>query len=54
MSQQALNSIELYRGNDPVKIEMLLRIQATRVVNELKEFFGVSDNHSLAVKLSRY
>ncbi len=52
MTSQALNSIDLYRGNDPKKIKMLLRIQKSSVVNELKEHFGASDIDDLAVKLS--
>lgn len=52
MTQQAINSINLYRGNDPRKIEMLLRIQSTSVVNELKEHFGASSISELAVRLS--
>lgn len=47
-----MNSLNLYRGQDPAKIEQLLRIQKSSVVDELKEHFGVSDLHSLAVKLS--
>lgn len=52
MTQQAFNSINLYRGNDPRKIEMLLNIQASSVVNELKEHFHASSISELAVKLS--
>lgn len=52
MSQQAKNSIELYRGNDPQKIEMLLSWQNSSVVNELKSHFGASSNRELAIKLS--
>lgn len=52
LSPQAANSIDLYAGNDPSKIEMLLNIQRSSVVDELKQHFGVSTEHELAVKLS--
>lgn len=52
MTQQAENSIKLYRGNDPEKIKMLLRIQKSSVVDELMKHFHVSDIDSLSVKLS--
>lgn len=52
MTQQAINSINLYRGNDPMKIEMLLRIQRSSVVDELKAHFGASSISELAIKLS--
>ena len=52
MTQQALNSLELYKGNNPGTIERALAIQKSSVVNELKEHFGVSDNHELAFRLS--
>lgn len=52
MTQQAKNSIELYRGNDPEKIKMLLRIQDSSVVNELKEHFNADNIDDLAIKLS--
>ena len=52
MTLQALNSIVLYRGNDPEIIKMLLRIQKSSVVNELKEHFGASDIEGLAITLS--
>lgn len=52
MTQQAINSINLYRGNNPSTIEQALKIQRSSVVNELKEHFGASDNHELAIKLS--
>lgn len=54
MTQQALNSIDLYRGNDPQKIKMLLRIQRSSVVDELKEHFAAKDIDDLAVRLSIY
>ena len=52
MTQQAKNSINLYRGNNPDKILMLLKIQRSSVVNELKEHFHASTLDELAVKLS--
>lgn len=52
MTQQAINSISLYRGNNPATIERMLCMQRSSVVNELKEHFGVDNNHDLAVKLS--
>ena len=52
MTQQALNSINLYKGNDPRKIEMLLNWQKSSVVNELKQHFGASSISELATKLS--
>jgi hypothetical protein len=52
MTQQAINSINLYKGNDPMKIQMLLRIQSTSVVNELMEHFGASSISDLAMKLA--
>jgi hypothetical protein len=52
MTQQAKNSIELYRGNNPSKILQLLRFQSPNVVNELKEHFGIQSLDALAVRLS--
>ena len=52
MTQQALNSIELYRGNNPATIEQLLNMQGTSVVNELMEHFGATSTRELAIKLS--
>ena len=52
MTQQAINSINLYKGGNPSTIEQLLRMQHSSVVGELREHFGASDNHELAVKLS--
>lgn len=51
MTQQALNSIKLYSGNPASKIKMLLKIQHTRVVNELMEIFGANNIDDLADKL---
>ena len=52
MSQQALNSIQLYRGNNPSTIEKALSFQKKSVVDELKAHFGVSTNRELAIRLS--
>lgn len=52
MSNQAENSIALYAGQDANKIEKLLRIQHSSVVNELKEHFGAKDIPDLAFRLS--
>lgn len=53
MTQQALNSIDLYRGNNPSTIKQCLGIQQSSVVNELKEHFHASDINELAIKLSQ-
>ena len=52
MTQQAINSLSLYKGGNPSTIEKLLAIQKESVVDELKEHFGVGTNHELAIKLS--
>ena len=39
MTQQAINSIELYKGNNPGTIEKALKFQKSSVVEELKEHF---------------
>ena len=52
MTQQAINSIGLYRGNNPATIEQLLNMQGTSVVNELMEHFSASSIRELAIKLS--
>lgn len=52
MSQQALNSLTLYKGNNPATIKQLLKIQKSSVVEELKQHFNVNDIDTLAVKLS--
>ena len=52
MTQQAINSINLYRGGNPATIEQLLQWQGSSVVNELKEHFGASNISELAIKLS--
>lgn len=52
MTTQAINSLALYKGNDPAKIKMLLQIQKSSVVKELMEHFGASDTDELAIRLS--
>lgn len=52
MTQQALNSINLYRGGNPATIEQLLQWQGSSVVNELKKHFGAASISELAIKLS--
>ena len=53
MTQQAINSLELYKGGNPKVIEKLLSMQKQSIVDELKEHFGVKDNSELAVRLSK-
>ena len=52
MTQQATNSICLYRGNNPDTIKRALKFQRASVVNELKEHFSANDINELAIKLS--
>ena len=52
MTQQAINSIGLYRGNNPATIEIALRMQRSSVVKELMEHFGATSTRELAIKLS--
>ena len=52
MSQQAKNSLTLYKGGNPATIKQLLRMQSSSVVNELKAHFGAKDLDELAVRLS--
>lgn len=52
MTQQAKNSLNLYKGGNPETIKQLLRIQKSSVVNELKEHFNARDLNELAIKLS--
>ena len=52
MTQQAQNSLELYKGGNPSVIEQLLKRQSFSVVEELRQHLGASDNHDLAIKLS--
>ena len=52
MTQQAQNSIRLYKGNSPDKIGQLLKIQNSNVVNELMAHYNANSINELAVKLS--
>lgn len=52
MSQQAINSINLYKGGNPDIIMQLLKFQKSSIVNELKEHFKAHDLRELAIKLS--
>ena len=52
MTQQAINSLNLYRGGNPATIQQLLKMQKSSVVNEFKTHFRVSTIEELAVKLS--
>lgn len=52
MTQQAKNSLKLYRGSSPSSIEQALRMQSSSVVNELKEHCKANDLKELAIKLS--
>lgn len=52
MTQQAINSINLYKGNNPGTIKQALSFQKSSVVNELKEHFKANDLNDLAFKLS--
>ena len=52
MTQQAINSLGLYKGNPASTIEQALSFQKKSVVDELKEHFGAKDNSELAIKLS--
>ena len=52
MTQQAINSIQLYKGNNPGTIERALKIQKKSVVDELKQHFNASNLSELAIKLS--
>ena len=53
MSEQAKNSMNLYRGQDARMIRQLLNYQLCRVVNELLSFYKAKDLDDLALKLSR-
>lgn len=52
MTKQAMNSIGLYKGNNPSKIEALLKYQSKSVVSELMDYFKAKDIHDLAIRLS--
>lgn len=49
---QMLNSLELYRGQNPETIKMLLVRQSSAVVKLLKEKFNTDDLDELAVRCS--
>ena len=53
MSEQAKNSIKLYKGQDARTIRQLLNFQLCRVVNELMNYYKAKDLDDLAIKLSR-
>lgn len=53
MTPMATRCLELYRGGNPATIKQLLMMQKVSVVTELKEYFGVSDLDTLAIKLSK-
>ena len=52
MTQQAINSIQLYKGNNPGTIEKALKMQKKSIVDELKQHFNASNLSDLAIKLS--
>ena len=52
MTQQAINSLELYRGGNPDTIRKLLMTQRDSVVKELKDHFGAKDIVELSIRLA--
>lgn len=52
LSRQAMNSIALYKGQNPATIEQLLNFQSQSVVNELMTHFDARTLRELAMKLS--
>ena len=52
MTNQAKNSLALYKGGNPATIEQLLKMQSSSVVSELKQHFGVESIGELAIRLS--
>lgn len=52
MSTQAVNCLALFKGAPISTIKQALKMQKASIVEELKEHFGVSDNDSLAARLS--
>ena len=54
LSIQAKNSIDLYKNQDPSKIEYLLKKQRASVVDELKSHFNANTLPELAIKLAVY
>ena len=53
MTQQARNCLELYKGGNPDTIKKLLQVQKPSIVKELQDHFGTTDNHKLALLLSK-
>lgn len=53
MTQQAVNTMELYKCGNPSQIAALLRLQAQSVVDELRKHFHVTNIETLAVRLSK-
>ena len=53
LSNQAKNSINLYKGNPPSMIKQLLKNQKISVVEELERHYDVDNIDELAIKLSR-
>ena len=51
MTPQAKNSLSLYKGGNPTSIKMLLNMQKSSVVDELKAHFGVHSIDELAIRL---
>lgn len=54
MTEQAMNSLELYKGGNPDTIERLLRLQSKSVVDELRKELKATSIRHLALKLSAY
>ena len=52
MTKQAQNSLKLFKGQRVSSIKMALGFQKESVVNELKEYFNVSNLDTLAMRLS--
>ena len=52
MTQQAVNSLDLYRGQNPATIEQLLGMQKKSVVDELMEHFGAENINELVIRCS--
>lgn len=53
MTQQAVNSLMLYKGASVESIKKALSIQKSSIVEELKEYFNTSNIDELAIKLSQ-
>lgn len=53
LSNQAMNSIELYRGQNSTLIKQLLQFQKKSVVDELLQHFECENISVLSVKLSQ-